>query len=91
MRIFVLRGGALGLAGRAIVKIIAGARVSADAVLMIQADVEPDRRVKRAVLIQAKPGQFVVKNFRRLGIGKITVRHSPIRNRSRHAMNELAH
>jgi hypothetical protein len=46
------------------------ARAFADAVLMIQPDVEPDRRIERAVLVQAQPGQFVVKSFRRFRIAK---------------------
>ena len=41
--IFVLRSRTLGLAVRAIVKIIAGARVLAYPVLVIEADVEPNR------------------------------------------------
>ena len=58
---------------------------------MIQADVEPDRRVERAVLVHAEPGQFIVKNLRSFRIREITVRHSPIGNRARHSMNELPH
>ena len=57
----------------AIVEVIAFARAVADAVLVIKTDVEPDRRIERAVLIDAKPGQLVVKNFRRLRIGEIAV------------------
>jgi len=58
------------LAGFAIVEIIAGPGAFADTILMIQADVEPDRRVESAVLIQAQPGQFIVKNFRSFRIAK---------------------
>jgi hypothetical protein len=61
LRIFVLGFGALGLAGLAVVKPVALAGVFADAVLVIQADVEPHRRIERAVLVQAQPGQLVVK------------------------------
>ena len=41
--IFVLRGGALGLARLAIEEVVALAAFAADAVLVIEADVEPDR------------------------------------------------
>ena len=58
---------------------------------MIKADVEPDRRVERAVLIHAEPGQFVVENFRRFRIGEITVRDAPVRDRARDAMDQLPH
>ena len=58
---------------------------------MIQADVEPDRRVKRAVLVHAEPGQLIVKNLRRFRVRKVTVRHAPIGDRARHSMNQLSH
>ena len=54
-------GGAFGLSGLAIVKVIAFARALADAVLVVKADVEPDRGIECAMLIEAKPGQFIVK------------------------------
>jgi hypothetical protein len=91
LRIFVLRRCALRFSGFAIVKVIARARVLADPVLMIQPNVEPDRRIERAMLIEAKPGQLVIKNRRRIRIREITVGHPPIRDRSRDAVNELAH
>ena len=78
-----------GFPGLAIIKIIAGARVLPDAVLVIQTDVEPDRRIERAMLVQAKPGELVVKNFRCLRVRKISIGNSPIGNRSRHPMDQL--
>ena len=77
-------------AGLAIVKPIASAGVVADAVLVIETDVEPDRRIERAVLVHAKPGQFVVKNFA-LGLGEITILDAPIGNRAADAVDELTH
>ena len=58
---------------------------------MIQADVEPDRRIERAVLVQAQPGQFIVKNFRSFRIREVAVRQSPVGNRARDAVNQLPH
>ena len=43
------------------------------------------------MLIHAKPGQFVVENFRRFRIGEIAVGNSPIGDRPRHAMDQLPH
>src|SRR2546429_467228 len=59
LRIFVLGGGPFGFAGLAVVIPVAFGRSFADAVLMIKADVEPDRRVERAVLVNAEPGQLI--------------------------------
>src|SRR5207245_4989707 len=81
----------LRFASLAIVKIIAGTRTLAHAVLMIQTNVEPDWRVKRAVLVQAKPGQFIVKNFRSFRIREVTICYSPIGDRPRDPMNQLSH
>jgi hypothetical protein len=58
-----LGAGALGLAGLAIVEPIAARGLIADAVLVIKADIEPNGRIEGAVLVDAEPGQFVVKNF----------------------------
>ncbi len=57
---------------------------------MIQTDVEPHRRIERAVLVQAQPGQFFVKNFP-VRLAEITVRDAPVRNGARDAVDELAH
>ena len=58
---------------------------------MIQTNVEPNRRVEGAVLIQAKPGQFIIKNLRRFRVHEIAVGHTPIRDRLSDAMYQLAH
>jgi hypothetical protein len=55
-----------------------------------QPDVEPHRRIERAVLVQAQPGQLVVKNLA-VRLAEITVRNAPIRNRPGDAVDELAH
>ena len=75
--------------GRAVVEIIARARVLPDAVLMIEADVEPNRAVECAVLIEAEPGQIVVENLRRFGVGEIAVGHAAIGDRAGDAMDQL--
>src|SRR5690348_5570475 len=62
----------------------------ADAVLMIQSDVEPDRRIERAVLVQTEPGQLVVENLA-VGFAEITILYTPIRNGPGDAVDELAH
>ena len=58
---------------------------------MIQAHVEPYRRVERAVLVYTKPGQFVVKNLRSFRVREITIRNSTIGNRARNPMDQLPH
>ena len=58
---------------------------------MIQAYIEPDRRIKCTVLVQTQPGQFIVENFGSFLIREIPIRHSPVGNRARNPMNELAH
>ena len=90
LRIFVLGLGALGLAGLAVEKPVALAGIFADAVFVIQTDIEPHRRIERAVLVHAQPGQFLVKNFA-VRLAEIAVRNAPVRNRPRNAMDELAH
>jgi hypothetical protein len=89
LRIFVLRGCALGLSRFAIVEIIARACVFPDAIFVIQPDVEPDRAVKGAMLIGAKPGQFVVEDFGCFRVGEITVREAAICDRAGDAMDQL--
>ena len=37
-----------------------------DAIDVVESDVEPDRRIERAVLVDAEPGQFLVED---LGVG----------------------
>ena len=73
----------------AIVEIIARACVFPDAVLVIEPDVEPDRAVEGAVLIGAKPGQFVVEDFGCFRVGEITVGEAAIGDRAGDAMDQL--
>src|SRR4051812_19984882 len=86
--ILVLSRSALGFALLRIVKPVALGGSFADAVLMIEPYIEPDRRIKGAVLIHAKPGEFVVKNFA-IRFAEITILHAPISNRAADAMNKL--
>ena len=88
--IFVLRLRPLRLAGLGIAEPVAAAGGVADVVLVIQPDVEPDRRVERAVLVQAQPGQLVVEHLA-VGLGEIAVLDPPIRDRAANAVDELAH
>ena len=60
-----------------------------DAVLVIQADVEPDGRVERAVLMQAEPGEFAVEAFAIGGAGEVAVFEAPIGDRAGDAVDEL--
>ena len=62
-----------------------------DAVLVIQADVEPDRRVERPVLVQAEPGQLAVEPLAVFGAGEVAVVNAPIGNRAADAMDQLPH
>ena len=86
--IFVLRRSTLSFAGCAVVKPVAFAGFFADAVFMKQSDIEPNRRIERAELVHAEPGQFIVKNLA-VFFAEIAVGNSPIRNRPRNAMNQL--
>src|SRR5205085_11358890 len=87
--IFVLRLRPLVLFGLPVVEIISRSGVFADPVLMIQPHVKPDRAVKGAMLIQAKPGELVVKSLGGFRVGEITIRNSTIGNRARDAMDQL--
>ena len=61
-----------------------------DPVSVEQADVEPDRRVERPVLIQAERRQLVVESFGVLGGGEVAVFFAPVGDRPGHAVNQLA-
>jgi hypothetical protein len=61
----------------------------ADLVLMIKADIEPDGRIEGAILIDAQPGQFIVKNLP-FGLVEIAVAHAPIGDGPADAMDQLA-
>ncbi len=90
LRVFVLGFCPLRLPGPGIAEPIAAARGVADVILVIEPDVEPNRGVKRPVLIQAEPGQFVIEHFT-AGFGEVSVLNTPIRNRAADAVDELAH
>src|SRR5207237_8031348 len=87
----LLRHGATGRSRFAIVKVVTLAGTVADAVLLIKTNVEPDRRIECAMLIETKPGQFIVKKIRRLRIGEIAVEQSPVCDRACDPMNQLPH
>ena len=89
LRIFVLSGRPSRLVCASIVKPIALRRVLSHAVLMPESDVEPNWRIKSAVLMQTKPAQLRVKHLAFL-LAEITVVNTPIRNRPTHSMNHLA-
>src|SRR5207248_140497 len=91
LRVFILRPRALGFASLAIVKIISGATVLADTVLMIQTNIEPNRRIKRAMLVRAQPRQIIIEDLGSLFIREVAICYSPIGDRSRHAVNQLPH
>ena len=87
--IFVLGGGAGGLFLVAIVVPVAEAGVFADAVLVVEADVEPDGGVEGAELVDAEPSQFVIEHFA-VGFGEITVGDAPVGDGAGDAVDELA-
>src|SRR5450756_1718962 len=90
LRIFVLGRSTFSFLGFRVVKPVALAGFFADTVLVIEADVEPYRRIERAVLVQAKPGQLLVKDFT-ICLAEITVRNTPVRNCPGNAVDKLAH
>ena len=90
LRVLVLCGGPLRVAGLAVVKIIALARALAYPVLVVQPDIEPDRGVERAVLVDAEPGEVVVKDRRVLLGGEIAVGLAPIGDGTGDAIHQLA-
>ncbi len=58
---------------------------------MKQSAVEPHRRIERPVLVQTEPGQLFVKHLR-VGLAReIAIVQAPIRDRARHAVNQLTH
>jgi hypothetical protein len=87
--ILVLRGGALGLAQDAVVIPVSAAGVLADAVLVKQADVEPNGRVEGPVLVDAEPGQFLVEDLS-VRLGEVPVFDAPVCDGTGDAVDELA-
>ena len=57
----------------------------------IQADVEPDGRIERPVLVQAEPGQLAIEPLAVLGRGEIAVLDAPVGNRAADAVDQLPH
>ena len=87
LRVLILRSCAFRFARLAIVKIIPRPRAFADAVLMIQSNVEPNWRIEGAVLVQAQPAQLIIKSFGSFRICEITIPNSAVGNGARDAMN----
>ncbi len=56
---------------------------------MEEADVEPDRRVERAVLMQTEPGEFFVVGFAVGLAGEVTVLNTPVSDGASNSMNNL--
>src|SRR4029078_4073602 len=63
---------------------------ASDAVLVVEADVEPHGRVEGAVLMEAEPGEIAVEAFAVFGGGEVAVFHAPVGNRAGDAVDELA-
>ena len=61
-----------------------------DPVAVEQPDVEPDRRVERAVLVQAEGRQLVVEPLGVLVGGEVAVFLAPVGDRPGHAVDQLA-
>ena len=65
--------------------------VSSHTVLMVQPNVEPHRGIEGPVLMEAQPCQLTIKPLAVLGRRKITIAHTPIGDRPRHAVDQLTH
>src|SRR5258706_6111590 len=89
LRIFILRIGALGLAELAIIVPIAFRGIFSHAVLVVEAAVEPDRRIEGAILVDTQPGQLLIEHFP-IFLAEVAILYSPISNRAADAVNELA-
>src|SRR6266511_4460375 len=90
LRVFILSRGALGLTRLAVVIPVAGRRVVADAVMVVETDIEPNRRVERPVLVEAEPGQLVIKDLA-VGRVKVTIFCAPVGDGPADAVDQLAH
>ena len=91
LRVFVLRRGALRDLGLAVDEIIPLPAPGTGAILLVEPAVEPHRRIERAKLVHAQPGEFVVEGVRRILVGEVAVLHPPVRDRARDAVDELFH
>ncbi len=65
------------------------ARGPLHAVLVVEADVEPDRRVEGTVLVHAEPGEIAVEVFAVLLRFKVAVLDAPVGDRAGDAVHEL--
>ena len=90
LRILVLRRSAFSLARLAVVIPVPFGGVFADSILMVEADVEPDRRVERSILIDAQPGQLVAKNVA-IRLAEVSIFGTPVGYGPADAVNELLH
>src|SRR4030095_15415077 len=90
LRVFILRGGALGPPGPSVEIPIAPVTGLPDPVLMMKPDVEPDGRIERPILVHAEPSQFVVENLA-VRLGEIAILDSPVGDCPSHAVDQLPH
>ena len=58
-------------------------------ILVVKTNIEPNRRIKRNMLMQTQPGQLAIKILAILLRREITVPKSPVGYRPTHAMNQL--
>ena len=56
---------------------------------VVEADVEPHRRVEGAVLVEAQPGQVVVEDLRLRLVREIPVLDAPVGDGAGHAVHQL--
>ena len=61
-----------------------------DAVLMKETDVEPNRRIEGAMLVEAEPRQVAIEGLAIFRGGEVAIHEPPIGDRAGHAMDELA-
>jgi hypothetical protein len=74
-------GSAARLAELTVVEVIPFTTALADAVLVMQPDIEPHWRVERAVLVQAEPRQVIVENLGAFRVRKIAVGDAAVGDR----------
>ena len=56
---------------------------------MIKPDIEPDRGIESAILVQAQPGELVVEDLT-VFFAEISILDTPVGDGSTNTMNELA-
>ena len=89
LRKFVLSGCSVRLALLGIEIPVALRRILADPVLMIKPDIEPDRGIESAILVQTQPGELVVEDLT-VFLAEISILDAPVGDGSTNTMNELA-